>query len=73
MTTSLIYQLAEQCGATKKASLEVYQFYGFELEQFVKLLAKHNADWIREHYDHPHAEGLAWNLEIYHQLHGDYA
>ena len=43
------------------------------MEKFAELLVQDCANWIREHYDHPHAEGLAWNLEIYHGLHGDYA
>ena len=42
-------------------------------QRLVEITAQDCANWIREHYDHPHAEGIAWNLEIHYGLHGDYA
>ena len=35
-----INDLAEQAGSTHKLNLGVYQFYQFELERFVKLIAE---------------------------------
>jgi hypothetical protein len=66
----------------KKCTQELYEYtynFGnrttsyFNKNQFAELLIQECADWIRTNYDHPHAEGLAWNLEICYDLHGDYA
>ena len=43
------------------------------LEKFAELIVKECADYVREEYDHEHAEGIAWNMEIKFGLHGDYA
>ena len=42
-------------------------------EKFAELIVKECADYVREEYDHEHAEGIAWNMEIKFGLHGDYA
>ena len=38
-----------------------------------ELIVRECADYVREEYDHEHAEGIAWNMEIKFGLHGDYA
>ena len=45
----------------------------FHKEKFAELIVQECADYIRETYDHPDAEPLAWTMEIEFGLHGDYA
>ena len=49
----------------------------YELDKFMRvfaeLLVQDCANYVREAYDHPDAEGIAWNMEIKFGLHGDYA
>ena len=68
-----IKELAEQAGSTHKQSLGVYQFYADELEKFAELIVQECANFVREEYDHEHAEGIAWTMEVKFGLHGDYA
>lgn len=59
-------KLAEQC-------YHPYSEHHINLEKFSELLIQNAADWIRDNYDSEHAEPLAFALEIYFGLHGDYA
>lgn len=63
-----IKELAEQ------AELNVTLLYNKDrLEKFAELIVKECANFVREEYDHEHAEGIAWTMEIKFGLHGDYA
>jgi len=42
-------------------------------EKFANLLVQDCANWIRNNYDHESAEPLAFYMEMYYGLHGDYA
>ena len=42
-------------------------------EKFAELIVQECANFVREEYDHEHAEGIAWHMEIKFGLHGDYA
>ena len=42
-------------------------------EKFAELIVQECANFVREEYDHEHAEGIAWYMEIKFGLHGDYA
>jgi hypothetical protein len=42
-------------------------------EKFAELLVQDCANWIRNNYDHESAEPLAFYMEMYYGLHGDYA
>jgi len=44
-----------------------------DLEKFAELLVQDCANWIRNNYDHESAEPLAFYMEMYYGLHGDYA
>ena len=43
------------------------------MQKFAELIVQDCANYVREAYDHPDAEGIAWNMEIKFGLHGDYA
>lgn len=45
----------------------------FDKEKFAKLIVQDCADFVRETYDHEHAESIAWYMEVEYGLHGDYA
>ena len=47
--------------------------YDDELEKFYDLVVQDCANFVREEYDHEHAESIAWMMEVKFGLHGDYA
>ena len=50
-----------------------YTFLEHDLEKFYEIIVQQCADYVRENYDHEHAESIAWTMEIDFGLHGDYA
>jgi hypothetical protein len=74
-------ELAEQCSRHQSYWMEIEgkmvqiseHAEVFDKEKFAELIVQECADWVRENYDHEHAEGIAWNMEIDYGLHGDYA
>lgn len=61
-----IKRLAEQC-------YHRYSEHNINLEKFAELIVEDCANFVRESYNHPAAESLAWAMEINYGLHGDYA
>ncbi len=69
-----IKELAEQAGAWEYYEInEGVDGDEKPLEKFAELIVQECANFVREEYDHEHAEGIAWNMEIRFGLHGDYA
>ena len=68
-----IKELAKQATKHYPATESSGEFSTFDKEKFAELIIKECADYVRENYDHPDAEGIAWNMEVNYDLHGDYA
>ncbi len=69
-----IKQLAKQ--ATEEVMRDTPSFLATNemwKEKFAQLIVQECANFVREEYDHEHAEGIAWTMEIEFGLHGDYA
>lgn len=64
-----IMELAEQAGLEYNYDPMLWM----KQEKFAELIVKECANFVREEYDHEHAEGIAWHMEIKFGLHGDYA
>ena len=72
-----IKELARQCDAYSKddegPETKIGILIGKEIEKFAELIVQECANFVREEYDHEHAEGIAWTMEVRFGLHGDYA
>jgi hypothetical protein len=70
----LIEQATERHEIRSRETLEDYgvEVY-FSKQKFAELLVQDCANWIRSNYDNESAEPLAFYMEMYYGLHGDYA
>ena len=68
-----IRELADQAELTIRTSKGTYMSHPEFNKKFAELIVQECANFVREEYDHEHAEGIAWHMEIKFGLHGDYA
>lgn len=61
----------EQFGKQRKGEL-VWNPDTYEMK-LAELIVLDCANFVRDIYDHEHAESIAWTMEVHYGLHGDYA
>ena len=68
-----IRELADQAELTIRTSKGTYMSHPEFNKKFAELIVQECANFVREEYDHEHAESIAWTMEVKFGLHGDYA